>query len=283
VRADNAARGDGPCLQPVVVQIDNGYDDVPAASKPSRPKELVAPLTGSLAAGTQAAATARQSLATVASRLADSSGCRTGRVPVPDLPTYLRVAPQAHPGIQAPLGWSLSSASRDDMKQQLASTRNQCSLLVLRYWMTGTSGGHGCIAGTAYYKGTARSAMSPGVPRVPVPNAPVEIAPCGRRPRCTVHTDAFGGYVARVAGDATAARVMLGSSEACALGDPGAACHARGNETLVYARDFPMAGAPPARPAPPSSAWAFVAGVAALALAAALFLALQRYDEGNRP
>jgi hypothetical protein len=117
------------CLQPVVLQLDNGYASDP---KPlgGRPLELLAPLTGRSQASGARGDAARQALANLASHrcpLADAYG---------DLPTYLHIEPVAHPGIEAPLGWSLSAGARRDLdKQLLENASNRCAIQVAKAWL----------------------------------------------------------------------------------------------------------------------------------------------------
>jgi hypothetical protein len=136
--AYSAADPDAPCIQPVVLQVDNGYAGLSKPSAGGRPREPTAPLTGrSSAAGVQSGASS-QALGQLA----------TGhRCPVPDglpqdhplrsLPSYLHVYPRAHPGTEAPLGWSLSADARLDLDKQLASAENQCALANAKAWLVG--------------------------------------------------------------------------------------------------------------------------------------------------
>jgi hypothetical protein len=50
--------------------------------------------------------------------------------------------------MEAPLGWSLSGGSREDMRKQMSTDANQCSLMALRYWLTADAGDGSCVAGT---------------------------------------------------------------------------------------------------------------------------------------
>jgi hypothetical protein len=141
----NANQDDGaPCVQPVVVQLDNGYEDIVAREGGDRPSELVAPIQSVITPATANAETARQQLAALGTQLRRRAGCDDA----PNLPTYLQVYPHSHPGTEAPLGWSLSEESRDDLQDQLRSAPNQCSLLALRYWLAGSAGSGQCVTGT---------------------------------------------------------------------------------------------------------------------------------------
>jgi hypothetical protein len=44
---------------------------------------------------------------------------------------------RAHPGVQAPLGWTLSQASIDDLRDQLALPENVEALTEVRRWLDG--------------------------------------------------------------------------------------------------------------------------------------------------
>jgi hypothetical protein len=121
--------GSSTCVQPVVLQIDNSYEDLTRPVDPSRPSELLAPILGFGAAAGAAADNARQALAVEATR----ARCNVG-----ERHTYLHLYPRARPGIGAPLGWSLSQAARADMKDQLASAENRAVLCEAHRWLDAT-------------------------------------------------------------------------------------------------------------------------------------------------
>jgi hypothetical protein len=122
--------GSSTCVQPVILQIDNSYQDLTRPVDPTRPSELFAPIVGLGAASGSAADNARQALAVDATRRRCDVGARR---------TYLHLYPRARPGIEAPLGWSLSKAARDDMKDQLASAENRAVLCGVDRWLAATS------------------------------------------------------------------------------------------------------------------------------------------------
>ncbi|MGH8982521.1 MAG: hypothetical protein ACRDY6_01440, partial [Acidimicrobiia bacterium] len=115
------------CVQPVVLQIDNGYSDLTKPKGTDRPRELLAPLAGYGAASGGRADAARQALAIEASR-PRCAGAQ-GRA------TYFHVFPRARPGIEAPLGWSLSKAARNDLRSQLANPANAAALCNAKRWL----------------------------------------------------------------------------------------------------------------------------------------------------
>ena len=50
---------------------------------------------------------------------------------------YVRLVTRAHPGVQAPLGWTLSQASIDDLRDQLAIAENAAAFAEVRAWLDG--------------------------------------------------------------------------------------------------------------------------------------------------
>ncbi len=113
------------CVQPVVLQIDNGYADVTAAADRGRLRELSAPLAGTGATTGSRADAARQALA-LAARPRCAGVTR---------PTYLHMFPVARPGIEAPLGWSLSKAAREDLDEQIRSFDNVTQICFAKEWL----------------------------------------------------------------------------------------------------------------------------------------------------
>lgn len=112
------------CVQPVVLQIDNGYVDSVAGSTAGRPPELLAPLIGYGSAGGARPDAYRQALELAAAP----------RACVPEekrFKTYFHLYPESGPGVQAPLGWSLSRPARIDLRHQLGSSHNLLELCEL--------------------------------------------------------------------------------------------------------------------------------------------------------
>lgn len=175
-----------PCIQPVVIQLDNGYEEVTASAFPARPRELVAPITGGLRAITANAERARQELVLAASNLRARAGCANA----PDAPTFLHVYPQSHPGVEAPLGWSLSRTSQEDMRDQIQTAKNQCALLTLRFWITGGTDGWTCATGTLQ---TQTGAALPAAPVCLAPRTEVKAGDRVNEWR-NGETDAYGGF-----------------------------------------------------------------------------------------
>ncbi len=138
VQAENLRRRDSgdPCIQPVVLQLDNGYEDEAGDAGSGRPMETLAPPSGRATVNSGRAQAGRQMLAEHATTLlrGETINCEAAE---PDLPRYIRVYPRSHPGLQAPMGWQLSEEARADMRAQLGGSGNQCSLLAARAWLDG--------------------------------------------------------------------------------------------------------------------------------------------------
>ena len=50
---------------------------------------------------------------------------------------YARIVTRAHPGVQAPLGWTLSNTSFDDLRSQLTIEENVVELAEIQRWLAG--------------------------------------------------------------------------------------------------------------------------------------------------
>jgi hypothetical protein len=115
VQDANAAAGD-TCLVPVFVEIDNHYQAATAARAVAPRGELVAPAAAYRAVNTNRDATVRTAVRLEFSRPVIGPA---GPLTVPDQ-RFFRFAPNQRPGVQAPLGWVLSRAARDDLDDQRA-------------------------------------------------------------------------------------------------------------------------------------------------------------------
>jgi hypothetical protein len=51
---------------------------------------------------------------------------------------YARITTRTHPGVEAPLGWSLSRASIEDLRLQLQTAENTAELTEVFRWFNGT-------------------------------------------------------------------------------------------------------------------------------------------------
>jgi hypothetical protein len=117
VAAHNAA-GTGRRIVPVFVHVDNHYGRAARAGAIGRTPELLVPphAYGSVDKlddrGVEQAANAAFSVALPG---LPQTTCEIGTGPGQ---RYVRIAPTDHPGIQAPLAWTLSAMAMDDLDQQ---------------------------------------------------------------------------------------------------------------------------------------------------------------------
>ena len=119
------------CVQPIVLQIDNGYVDQVATARASRPPEVIAPIIGAGSAQAARADAHRQSLelaSTARSCFEDARGLNQQ--------TYFHVYPDKGVGVEAPLGWSLSQDSQENLFSQLQSNNNRSELCALAELLT---------------------------------------------------------------------------------------------------------------------------------------------------
>ena len=106
------------CVVPVFLQIDNGYTGQSSGAD-STVGQLTAPLTGlqkEAAGGRPRPGPSRDASSTTRPN-------RPARQPAPASDHFFQVATRAHPGAKAPLGWVLSKAARDDLRDQLEVNR----------------------------------------------------------------------------------------------------------------------------------------------------------------
>ncbi|GAA2633550.1 hypothetical protein [Paractinoplanes durhamensis] len=121
-RRNRAAAGDQPLIVPMLVVLDNHYQRGGAAAAAQRPAELIAPINAYMAP---------HAAQTDPIMLQDALMELSGRPPGEELgqvrvgtnqcgnSRVFRVAPNEHPGVEAPLGWVLSAASQADLRQEL--------------------------------------------------------------------------------------------------------------------------------------------------------------------
>jgi hypothetical protein len=138
VARHNAAATSEPCIVPVLIHIDNGYEEpAPAAADPD-PGELLLPVRALAGGQFGRYANARQSEALQFARPLSAGGSqvtiRAADGSVLD-DRYVRITTRAHPGVQAPLGWSLSDASIDDLRDQLDLPANRREIDEVRTWL----------------------------------------------------------------------------------------------------------------------------------------------------
>jgi hypothetical protein len=136
----NASAHGGRCIVPFLIQIDNGYEATASTSPGARPKDVFVPVTALLGSQFGRMASAREAAA-IRFDLPFHSAGRQIRVLDADgqliQSRYARLTTRAHPGVQAPLGWTLSSASFDDLRSQLLTDENQKELAEVSRWLSG--------------------------------------------------------------------------------------------------------------------------------------------------
>lgn len=122
----------GPCVVPVLLQLDNHYKEPRNAGATGRPWESGVPLQTVRAARDARENGARQAAALLFSTdVAAGVAASAGGAP---LVRYAHLFPRAHPGTAAPLGWTLSQASMDDLTNQLRERANANELGKIRRW-----------------------------------------------------------------------------------------------------------------------------------------------------
>src|SRR5207302_8896627 len=123
------------CIVPFMVQLDNGYDNLVGAASDTRPGELGVPskTNGATRGARSIDSRGATALEFDGPYMVDGSEVMT-RNGVLDS-RYARIYPRAHPGSQAPLGWSLSPSARDDLLQQLVD-QNRGAVEKVRQWLT---------------------------------------------------------------------------------------------------------------------------------------------------
>lgn len=104
-------------IEPLLLRVDNGYASVARVTDPGRPRELVAPAVARSAAANAITSGAIQ-------RAYQEFGAGS----------VLTVANAPHPGVEAPLGWVLSGAARDDLCAELRRVLREPAL---RYRLDG--------------------------------------------------------------------------------------------------------------------------------------------------
>jgi hypothetical protein len=133
----------GSCVVPFLIQIDNGFEDASPPTAPRRPSELTLPLTTVLASRIGRAAQARAEAALsfelpFAGALVDEEAVRD---------RYAHFVNQAHAGPGAPLGWTQSNYSEQELRSQRRQPKNLEALLEVRSWFAAARSGElGCAA-----------------------------------------------------------------------------------------------------------------------------------------
>jgi hypothetical protein len=119
----------GSCYMPVLLQLDNSYAGGAVSNKGNRPWETLAPALTLKGARDARENNARQTAALLFSAPRAFGSDWSG------IDRYAHIYPRSHPGSSAPLGWILSAASRDDLRNELLSRENRSEISKVRQWL----------------------------------------------------------------------------------------------------------------------------------------------------
>lgn len=128
------------CIVPFFIQIDNGYESPSSSGIGSSPVELLVPVQTLFKAMFGRIANERERAAIEFDRPLELGGSPLAVFAADGTRVdsrYARVVTRAHPGVQAPLGWTLSNASFDDLRSQLTIEENVNELSEIRSWLSG--------------------------------------------------------------------------------------------------------------------------------------------------
>jgi len=140
VQAANAQRGSG-CIRPRLILLDNNYVSSARGDPAGRQLESQLLLKAKGIGGKGLTAAARQEAALAFDHFfAGTCGHPTSSSPPASAPgdacsnSVAYIVPSEHPGVRAPLGWTLSKVSADDMDDQLTGPWNSSQLNLARSW-----------------------------------------------------------------------------------------------------------------------------------------------------
>lgn len=114
------------CVVPVLLQLDNSYETAVPPGPVKAPGELTVPPR--TAAAVLGIGPGRESSAKQAAALA------FGRRRFAPVQRYARLYPRAHPGTSAPLGWTLSETSMEDLDKQIDGSFNKAARATISSW-----------------------------------------------------------------------------------------------------------------------------------------------------
>lgn len=132
VAAFNAEHAPQSCVVPYFIQID-GYEGAADQRRTKRPLEFNVP--GQTLIATRAARAANARVAAALEFKQEPKRAGIGDVAGSETRRYAHFTLQAHPGPNAPLGWVLSEASRQDLEDQILLKRNAAELRRARGWL----------------------------------------------------------------------------------------------------------------------------------------------------
>jgi hypothetical protein len=130
------------CIVPFMIHIDNGYESPSVTANDAVPRESLVPLLAMLNSSS-GITVARAEAALAFERRFTIGGTEievaatTDGSPVALDSRYARLVTRAHPGVQAPLSWTLSETSIDDLRRQLEIPENAAAFAEIRSWLNG--------------------------------------------------------------------------------------------------------------------------------------------------
>lgn len=131
----------GVCIAPKLIIMENGYLEQTKSEPPARPDELTAPVTASMATQAAASPMSRQAAALMFQKSFEGLGCDGNEESSPGwtVPNVVDFYPVAQPGIEAPLGWTLSVYSQESLASQVTNRDNRCAAAIVDAWFTGST------------------------------------------------------------------------------------------------------------------------------------------------
>lgn len=134
-----AAQKPGMCFAPKLILIENGYAVTTGSTAPNRPPELTAPLTAVGAVRDAESSQARQAAALAFEKAFPLNGCTAASTGTGwTTPNVVDFHPVEYPGVEAPLGWTLSKLSQESLDRQLHNDYNECSAAIVAQWFDTT-------------------------------------------------------------------------------------------------------------------------------------------------
>jgi hypothetical protein len=200
--------------------LDNGYSPAASTTDVTRPQELAAPTTGESLFNATRGARAEQAAALAFDHVFGSVTCRgsdgAALILDPIAAPVAHIVPTAHPGPNAPLGWSLSQFARDDLTYRLLhSPANLCQIALVRSWFRASApdGAARCLTGFVVRASTTTPVTGPSsVTTITTPigreyqgqaGVTIKISPSNavRAGRASATTDASGRFYLIVTAD----------------------------------------------------------------------------------
>ena len=128
------------CIVPILIEINNGYAGL-TGSKPGKDvAQAVAPLSGATSVfGDLSYGPIEQGAAEFSRSLSPDIHVLSGDKEL--MSRFFRLSLVDHPGVTAPLGWSLSDAAVDDLVNQVTEARNLATITELHAILAGAKGG----------------------------------------------------------------------------------------------------------------------------------------------